>query len=113
MKVVRYEPFNRSNFEIVLQNSDERTVVPKVIINPCPSLIEDNDKTSDSKKDSGEEESDEGDGEDEQKSPKDNDEVQHGHASDSVVTLFPPESGRYRAISWIRSRRFNKNSTQF
>ncbi|KAK2136248.1 hypothetical protein NOF04DRAFT_1363739 [Fusarium oxysporum II5] len=87
MKVVRYEPFNRSNFEIVLQNSDERTVVPKVIINPCPSHIEDNDKTSDSKKDSGEEESDEGDGEDEQKTPKDNDEVQHGHASDSVNSL--------------------------
>ncbi|KAM0084839.1 hypothetical protein ACKRZS_002915 [Fusarium odoratissimum] len=91
MKVVRYEPFNRSNFEIVLQNSDERTVVPKVIINPCPSHIEDNDKTSDSKKDSGEEESDEGDGEDEQKTPRDNDEVQHGHASDSVATLFPPD----------------------
>ncbi|RKL13935.1 hypothetical protein BFJ63_vAg8646 [Fusarium oxysporum f. sp. narcissi] len=91
MKVVRYEPFNRSNFEIVLQNSDERIVVPKVIINPCPSHIEDNDKTSDSKKDSGEEESDEGDGEDEQKTPKDNDEVQHGHASDSVKPTIQSE----------------------
>ncbi|KAL9574133.1 hypothetical protein ACKAV7_001648 [Fusarium commune] len=43
-------------------------------------------------KDGGEEESDEEYGEDEQKTPKNNDEVQHGHASDSVVTLSPPES---------------------
>ncbi|KAG5799062.1 hypothetical protein H9Q69_001892 [Fusarium xylarioides] len=47
MQVVQYVPFMDSDFKIIIQSSKAKSVIPKVLLKPCPSFIEDIAEASD------------------------------------------------------------------
>ncbi|KAF5649226.1 putative galactose oxidase precursor [Fusarium sp. NRRL 25303] len=91
MKVVKYNPSCDSNLKIVLLSSKARNVIPRVLLNPCPSFINDNAEASDAE-DETEEFDDDEDPAVEKENIKNEEHVPDALPSDSGVARSVTES---------------------